>query len=136
MNGLRKISVILLFVFVLVLENTCVTSAQVCSEISVLSESITEKHLTFWIDNNRAECNIVIMGKSGTSKITGTLRLYDETAKQNIQSWNDMKYGRLFSLSKTASVTSGHKYTLSFSGNVYNASNVAEKIHVSTTKSN
>lgn len=136
MKSLLKTFIILLFAVVIILEGICTVPAQTNSGISVLSDNVTEKTLTFWFKDNQANCNVVVRGKSGTIKISGTIKLYDETAEKNVQSWTDTKNGRLFSLSGVTSVKSGHTYKLSFSGTVYGANGEEEKINVSTTKSN
>jgi len=136
MKSMKKVFAMLLSASVFMLSNTCTVPAQTNSEISVLSDNVTERTLTLWFKENHANCNIVVRGKTGTSKITGTMKLYDETVKQNVQLWTDTKSGRLFTLNGTASAKSGHTYKLSFSGTVYGANGAEETINVSTTKSN
>lgn len=111
-------------------------AAQADSEISLVAENISDKRLTFEFNQNQANCTVFVNGKAGTAKITGTLKLYDETTNQTVQSWTESRNSRIFQLSKTAAVKSGHRYTLSFSGSVYDADNKEEKVSISTVKTN
>lgn len=110
--------------------------AQADTGISVLSENSSDGNVVLTFSQNKAKCSVLITGKSGTSKISGTLKLYDEAAKKTTQAWSVSKNGDVYSESFTVTVLSGHKYTLSFKGTVYNASHVGESITRSTTKTN
>ena len=91
---------------------------------------------TLQIASNTATCIVKVVGKDGTSKITGTIRLYDDTTNTYVGTWNVNITQPVYVESKSASVKSGHQYTLSFVGNVYNANGVGERIASSTTKVN
>lgn len=83
-----------------------------------------------------ATCTTIITGKKGTTSISGTLKLYDVTAKKSVKSWTISKTGSMYSGSKTATIKSGHKYKLSFSGKVYNKNGSSETVSSSVTKKN
>lgn len=86
--------------------------------------------------DNKASCSVTVIGESDTSKITGTIKLYDETSKKTVKTWSVNCEGAVYSTNKSADVTANHKYTLSFSGKVYDANGNAESISTSTTKKN
>ncbi len=90
-----------------------------------------------WLDfsGTRANCKVVIKGKSGTTKISGLIKLYDNTAGRQVTSWTVSESGSCYSRTKTATVKKGHSYTLSFSGKVYGKKNKAgESVASSTSK--
>lgn len=90
-----------------------------------------------WLNFNgtRANCKTVIKGKSGTTKISGLIKLYDNTAGRQVTSWTVSESGSCYSGTKTATVKKGHSYTLSFSGKVYGKKNKAgESVSSSTSK--
>lgn len=88
------------------------------------------------INGVTANCLLNIQGKDGTTKISGTLKLYDVTDKKSVKSWSISKRGSYYSGLKTASVKSGHKYKLSFSGKVYDSKENGESVSATKTKQN
>lgn len=66
-----------------------------------------------------AKCQALIRGKRGTTKISGLLKLYDNTAGRQVASWAVSESSSCYSGTKTATVKKGHSYKLSFSGKVY-----------------
>ncbi|MCI8489151.1 MAG: hypothetical protein HFJ04_02685 [Lachnospiraceae bacterium] len=84
-----------------------------------------------------ATCRLNVTGKKDTTSISGKLKLYDSTAAKTVKRWNISKTGAVYSVSKTATVKKGHKYKLSFSGQIYrNGSKYGEAISASTIKKN
>lgn len=126
----KTIAKFLCMVILLVGMQTCIVSAEPryvdTSRVSVLLQ----------FSNNTAQCGVKIIAKSGTSKITGTIRLHDDTTNMYVGTWNVDKVGTSYIGSQSVSVKSGHQYTLSFAGNAYNANGVGERIAGSTTKVN
>lgn len=87
-------------------------------------------------NDKSATCTSMVTGKQGTTSISGTLKLYDETAKKSVKSWTISKTGSSYTGSKTATVKAGHKYKLSFSGKAYDKNGKSESVSASTTKKN
>ena len=84
-----------------------------------------------------ARCHAFIRGKSGTTKISGLLKLYDNTAGRHVASWTVSKSGSCYSVTKSAAVIKGHSYKLSFSGKVYGKNcKSGESISSSISKKN
>ncbi len=86
--------------------------------------------------DNEAACTLYISGKSGTSRITGSLSLKDDTTGKRIGFWSFDTKNSYYTTTKYKDVVSGHTYTLSFGGYVYNASNVKEYVDISLSKEN
>lgn len=84
-----------------------------------------------------ANCRIFIRGKSGTTKISGLLKLYDNTAGRQVTSWTVSESSSCYSGTKTATAKKGHSYTLSFSGKVYGKKSPSgESVSSSASKRN
>lgn len=81
-----------------------------------------------------AKSELIIDGKAGTSKITGTLKLVDNTTGTNVGKWDISVNGTNCSEEKRSTVTAGHKFTLSFSGYVYDANGRGEYVSASASK--
>ena len=89
------------------------------------------------LNGRTAACTLNIIGRKDTAKISGILKLYDSTAAKTVKSWSIYKKSSSYSVSKTATVKKGHKYKLSFSGQIYrNGSKYGEAISASTIKKN
>lgn len=86
------------------------------------------------ISGNTAKSSLTVTGKSGTSKITGTLKLVDNTTGTNVGVWAISVNGANCSETKSSTVTAGHKFTLSFSGYVYDANGRGEYVSASDSK--
>lgn len=134
MNKLKRVMslVVCLTMLVVVFQSVPVQAM----EISPRYVNTSKASVLLEYSSNTASCMVNITGKSGTSKISGILKLYDETDKKNVTSWAIESDSYICTASKKATVKSGHEYTLSFSGTVYNASNVGEAISTTTTKKN
>lgn len=88
-------------------------------------------------NSRTANCKVVIKGINGTTKISGLLKLYDNTAGRQVASWAVSESKSYYSGTKTATVKKGHSYKLSFSGKVYGRNNKAgESISSSISKKN
>ncbi len=122
--------------FILMSGNAQTVLAQPVLEVSLLSDNISSQKLSLDFSDNQARCTVMIAGKAGTRKITGTLKLYDETEAGTVNIWTASKEGSIYNVMKTAAVKSGHRYRLSFSGSVYDADNKEEKVSISTVKTN
>lgn len=85
-------------------------------------------------DSGQAVCSVYISGKSGTSKITGTMTLKDLTADTTAGSWPFSSTSSICSVTKYANATTGHTYELSVTAYVYNSAGVAEHVSGSVTK--
>lgn len=96
----------------------------------------SEATVTLQCAGSTATCMITIKGKTGTSKISGTMKLYDETGKKSVASWAVRNSSSTYVGSKKATIQTGHKYTLSFSGTVYDANAKGEHLEASITKKN
>ncbi len=84
-----------------------------------------------------AKCQALIRGKRGTTKISGLLKLYDNTAGRQVASWAVSESSSYYSGTKTATVKKGHSYKLSFSGKVYGKNDKSgESISSSTSGKN
>lgn len=85
---------------------------------------------------NKATCTTNVLGKSGTTHITGEIELYDETKGTMVDTWEVDCEKSVYYGSETASVKSGHTYTLTFTGTVYDSGGVGETISGTVTKKN
>lgn len=86
------------------------------------------------ISGSTAKSTLKIEGNSGTSRITGTLKLVDNTTGTNVGEWAISVNGASCSEEKRSTVTAGHKFTLSFSGYVYDANGRGEYVSASDSK--
>lgn len=134
MNNKRKriISSICLLMLLVTMQ-TCLIGA---AEVSPRYVSTTKVNVSLQISNNTVTCNSYVYAENGTSKITGTIRLYDDTTRAYVASWNVDQAGSYYSSSHTVAVKSGHQYTLSFTGTVFDAGGTGERVAASTTKNN
>lgn len=100
-----------------------------------LQSSICRTRLN--LSGTKANCKVVIKGINGTTKISGLLKLYDNTAGRQVASWAVSESKSYYSGTKTATVKKGHSYKLSFSGKVYGKNNKSgESISSSISKKN
>jgi len=134
MNLRRSFKALVLVVALCVLTTAGVTAQ--ASEINMRYVSTNKVFMELSFENNQASCAVSVFGKSGTEKITGTVKLYDDTSRKTVKSWSVSKEGSIASSSKTVSVTSGHSYTLSFSGYVYDEDGDAEYVYDSESAKN
>ncbi len=86
------------------------------------------------ISGNTAKSKLLIDGIQGISKITGTLKLVDNTTGITVNEWAIYVNGANCSETKRSTVTAGHKFTLSFSGYVYDANGRGEYVSASDSK--
>lgn len=86
------------------------------------------------VSGSAARSELRIIGVNGVSKITGTLKLVDNTAGTNVGEWSISVKGASCYESKSSTVTAGHKFTLSFSGYVYDANGRGEYVSASDSK--
>lgn len=86
------------------------------------------------VSGTSATSTLRIVGKTGTSKITGTLKLVDNTTGTKVDEWVISVNGASCSERKRSTVTAGHKFTLSFSGYVYDANGRGEYVSASASK--
>lgn len=113
-------------------------------EMEMQTESVSPMYLQSSICRTRlnlsgtkANCKVVIKGIDGTTKISGLLKLYDNTAGRQVASWAISESKAYYSGTKTATVKKGHSYKLSFSGKVYGKNNKSgESISSSTSGKN
>lgn len=133
MSKMKKIiGLMLVFAMLLGFESMAVRASEV--SLCYVNTSACTVRLSY--DNNVAKCTLTVTGKSGTSSISGKLKLYDVTASKTVKTWTISKSGSLYSGSKTTTVTAGHKYRLSFSGKVYDKNSIAESVSAKVTKTN
>lgn len=100
-----------------------------------VQSSICRTRLNF--SGTKASCKVVIKGINGTTKISGLLKLYDNTAGRQVASWAISESKSYYSGTKTATVKKGHSYKLSFSGKVYGKNDKSgESISSSTSGKN
>lgn len=132
MRGLRKNSAILLLAVFM-----CCSMAQISAHAAGIqpywdNARAVETHL--FISGSTAKSELLIDGKPGTSKIAGTLKLVDNTTGTTVGEWTISVNGASCSETKRSTITAGHKFTLSFSGYVYDANGRGE--YVSASDSN
>ena len=117
----------------LVAMQTCLVSA---AEVSPRYVNTTKVSVGLQISNNTANCNTSVWAENGVSKITGTIRLYNDTTRMYVATWDVNQAGSYYISSHSAAVKSGYQYTLSFIGTVYDANGVGERVGASVTKNN
>lgn len=86
------------------------------------------------VSGETATSTLRVVGKAGTSKITGTLKLVDNTTGTTVDKWSISVDKATCTEVKRSTVTAGHKFTLSFGGYVYDANGRGE--YVSASDSN
>ena len=86
-------------------------------------------------NGNIANCATIFMPVYNSTKISGTLTLYDLTSNRAVGTWSVVKTG-ICNEVRTSIVEKGHKYRLSFSGTVTDKNNSSEKISCQTIKQN
>ncbi len=134
MRRSRKVLVrFLCIVMLLTGMQTCLVGA---ANVSPRYTAATRVTTLLQFSNNTAQCGVCVYAKAGTSKITGTIRLYDNTTNMYVGNWNVNKKGAAYIGSNSVAVKSGHQYTLSFTGAVYDTNGFGERISSSTTKVN
>lgn len=127
----RSITILLLAVFV------CFGIAKVsvqAAEIQPHWDNADKVSAELTVSGTSATSTLRIEGKSGTSKITGTLKLVDNTTGTNVGVWAISVNGASCYETKRSTVTAGHKFTLSFSGYVYDANGRGEYVSASDSK--
>ncbi len=82
--------------FILMSGNVQTVLAQPVLEVSLLSDNISSQKLSLDFSGNQARCTVMIAGKAGTRKITGTLKLYDETEAGTVNIWTASKEGSIY----------------------------------------
>ncbi|MCM1090716.1 MAG: hypothetical protein NC092_04375 [Butyrivibrio sp.] len=112
-----------------------VISAQ-AAEIMPLYEETAKVYILLSLKQNKATCTTNVLGKSGTTRITGIVELYDETTGTTVDTWEIDCKKSVYYGSETADVKSKHTYTLTFTGTVYGSDGVGEPISDSVTKKN
>lgn len=132
-NKRKRIISSICLLMLLVTMQTCLVGA---AEVSPRYIDDTSTSTTLQISANNASCIVKVIAKSGTSKITGTIRLYDDTTRMYVATWDVNQAGTYYISSHSAAVKSGHQYTLSFTGTVYDSKGVGERIAASVTKNN
>lgn len=86
--------------------------------------------------DGQALCSTRIVGKSGASRIKGTLTLKDETTGKEVNSWSfDVSKSSYYTI-QYEDATPGHTYNLSVSAYVYNSEGTPEHVTGSVTKDN
>lgn len=85
---------------------------------------------------NTATCGVVIFAPEGTKQITGSIELYDDTTENTVKTWDVDCEKLTYHFIDTIKVKSGHTYTLTFTGTVYDSSGVGEPVNGTTTKKN
>lgn len=133
MSKVKKIAGLMLVFAMLIGFNNMTVRA---SEVSLYYVNASNCTVSLKFSSNTAACSLYIKGKSGTSSISGKLKLYDVTTGKTVKNWTISKTGSLYSGSKSKAVTAGHKYRLSFTGKVYDKNNVAESVSAKVTKKN
>lgn len=135
MRKVKKIFLGILLGFLLVGESGMTLQAEEYETMPCYEES---RNLNIYLQFKKktAICGLLYNGESGVKKMEGTLKLYDETSKKTLKTWDISASKSYYSTSKTETVKSGHTYTLSFSGKVYDKAGNSEKISGSTTKEN
>lgn len=92
----------------------------------------------FWkkVINNVTYYTGSITCVSDVTRLSGTIYLYDETSDYYVDSWNIDLNDYMYSFSKSASVISGHEYTLYMEIDVYSASGYVETVTQRVSKNN
>lgn len=127
----RSITILLLAVFV------CCGIAKVSVQAAGIQpywDNAKTVDVQLTISGTTAKSTLNIEGNSGTSKITGTLKLVDNTTGTNVGVWAISVNGASCYEKKSSTVTAGHKFTLSFSGYVYDANGRGEYVSASDSK--
>lgn len=131
---LRRIraGILAMFLLICVFHNTTVNAAD-CIPMYL---NMSKCSVILSCSNNTATCAVHIMGKDGTTSISGKLKLYDATDKKTVKLWTISKLGASYSGSKTAAVKPGHTYKLRFTGKVFDAGGTGESISAKVKKVN
>lgn len=95
----------------------------------------TEPRLRMTFTGNSVDCSLNCSLNKASSTVVGTLALHDITKNKDIASWSISGTGRIRT-KKTATVTKGNKYRLTFIATVKTTKNKTEQINVSIEKDN
>lgn len=131
MRGLRKSGVILLLA-VLMCCGTAGVSVHAAG-VQPYWDNADRVETYLLVSGSTAKSELIVKGKAGTSRITGTLKLVDTTAGTTVDEWAISVNGENCSVVKRSTVTAGHKFTLSFSGYVYDANGRGEYVSASSS---
>lgn len=104
------------------------------SEIQPYWDKAEKVSTELTIFGETATSTLRVVGKPGTSQITGTLKLVDNTTGTTVDKWSISKSSTTCTEVKSSTVTAGHKFTLSFSGYVYDANGRGEYVSASDSK--
>lgn len=127
----RNITILLLAVFV------CFGIAKVSVQAAGIQpywDNADKVSTELTVSGTSATSTLRIVGKSGTSKITGTLKLVDNTTGTTVDKWTISVNKATCTEIKSSTVTAGHKFTLLFSGYVYDANGRGEYVSASASK--
>ncbi len=105
-------------------------SVEYVGEMQMQTESVSPMYvqssrcqMRLDFNGRTAKCQVFVRGIDGTTKISGLMKLYDNTAGRQVASWAISESKAYYSGTKTATVKKGHSYKLSFSGKVYGKNN-------------
>ena len=136
---MKKSIIAVIFCFMMLI---CVP-ASVCNAKENVN---TEIHLDYiytrgisaalYCNGNSASCGLLFSPVESTSKLNGTLTLYDISANRAVATWSVVMSNGVRSVSKNATISKGHRYRLSFSGQVTTKGGASEHISCSTEKQN
>lgn len=132
MRGFKKSSAILLLA-VLICCGIAKVSVQAAG-IQPYWDNADKVSAELTVSDTSATSTLRIVGKSGTSKITGTLKLVDNTTGTTVGKWDISVNKATCTEVKRSTVTAGHKFTLSFGGYVYDANGRGEYVSASDSK--
>lgn len=114
---MRQIKKMMAAVIVVAMIVQCI---HVNADIAKASVSTSSASLSLSIKGGTATCNAKVLGKTGTTKIDGTIKLQKVTSSstKTIKSWSVSTKSRILNSQKTYSVSKG-KYKVVFSFKVY-----------------
>ena len=136
MRSVKKYAIVCMVAVLLICGNKPVVSMAADSIILPYYDETDEASARLSFSNNVANCTVIVFGRSGTAKITGTVWLHDNTTDDTVDSWKIDVNGDTCTESFSTEVVAGHSYTLYFAGTVYSEDGAGEAVHANVTKTN
>lgn len=110
--------------------------ASQAADILPLWDNTNMLQIALSFSDDVATCSAYISGKSDTSRITGSLQLWDVTTNTKVETWHTENKDTYLHMSEKADVTPGHTYKLTLIAYVYNKQGSSEYLKDTTTKKN
>lgn len=132
---IRKVT-LLIALCMLLQSSLCCFAQEANVGVQPLLDNVESIGLSLGFDNNVASCIVVVRDNSYTTRVSGYLILKDTTTGTETARWYVVLDSDPYTVTKTASVVSGHSYNLTFAGYAYGTASSSEYITASVNETN